>query len=181
MQPRRGATWTLFLDRDGVINRRIVGDYVRSPDQFEFLPGVSGALSLLADWAPRIVVITNQQGVGRGLMTHAAVDEIHDVMIDRVAAGGGRIDEVLVCPHLVARRCPCRKPAPGLASAWLAAHPDVDPRLSVMIGDAASDIAMGVALARRTGRCDTVRIGSVDPRADYSARSLAAFAASILH
>lgn len=171
--------WPLFLDRDGVINRRIVDDYVRNPDQFEFLPGALGALSILADWAPRIVVITNQQGVGRGLMTHASVDEVHGHMMDQISASGGRIDEVLVCPHLVAKRCPCRKPAPGLASDWLAGHPDVDPRLSIMVGDAASDIAMGTALARRTGGCDTVRIGSFDPQADYSAPSLEAFATSI--
>lgn len=163
-----------------MINRRIVDDYVRNADQFEFLPGVLGAMSILADWAPRIVVITNQQGVGRGLMTRSAVDAIHDLMIDQVTASGGRIDDVLVCPHLAAERCPCRKPAPGLASGWLAGHPDVDPRLSIMVGDAASDIAMGAALARCTGRCDTVRIGSVDPRADSSAPSLAAFATSIL-
>ncbi len=170
--------WSLFLDRDGVVNRRIVGDYVRGLDDFEFLPGVLGALAALARWAPRIVVVTNQQGIARGLMTAESVDAVHASMLARVTSAGGRIDDVLVCPHL-AGSCRCRKPLPGLALDWLDAHPEVDPARSVMIGDSDSDIAMGRALANHTGGCRTVRIGSEDLSADQSFPSLAAFAASI--
>ena len=170
--------WSLFLDRDGVVNRRIDGDYVRDVDQFEFLPGVLGALATLARWAPRIVIVTNQQGIGRGLMTAGAVDAVHTAMTTRVAAAGGRIDDVLVCPHL-SGSCRCRKPLPGLALRWLAEHPEVDPARSVMVGDSDSDIAMGAELARYTGSCRTVRIGADDPSATSSFPTLAAFAASI--
>ncbi|MDR6573153.1 D-glycero-D-manno-heptose 1,7-bisphosphate phosphatase [Curtobacterium sp. 320] len=170
--------WPLFLDRDGVVNRRIVGDYVRSVEEFEFLPGALDALVSLASWAPRIVIVTNQQGVGRGIMSARAVDEVHAEMTARVAAAGGRIDDVLVCPHL-AGTCRCRKPLPGMPLGWLADHPEVDPSRSVMVGDSDSDIAMGRALACHTGGCRTVRIGDEDPAAAQSFPSLAAFAASI--
>lgn len=169
--------WPLFVDRDGVVNRRIVGDYVRDVDQFEFLPGALAALVSLAAWAPRIVIVTNQQGIGRGLMTNADVDAVHAAMIAEVEAAGGRIDGVLVCPHL-AGRCRCRKPLPGMALRWLRDHPRVDPSRSVVVGDSDSDIAMGVALSRITGGCRTVRIGADDPHASASFPSLAAFAAA---
>lgn len=66
---RAGHQWCLFLDRDGVINRQVVGDYVRNWRQFEWLPGAARALKKLRAWAPYIVVVTNQQGVGAGLMS----------------------------------------------------------------------------------------------------------------
>ena len=157
---RAGAQWCLFLDRDGVINRRIPDDYVRSRDQWEFLPGVLDALRLLAGWAPSIVVVTNQRGVGRGLVSPAELQGIHDDLIASAAAAGGRIDEILVCPHLDTDHCPCRKPRPGLALSWLDGHPTVDASLSIMVGDSPSDLAMAENLAAVTGGCTAVLIGS---------------------
>ena len=84
--------WTLFLDRDGVINRRIIDGYVTSWEEFEFLPGVLDAMELLAGKFRYIMVITNQQGVGKGLMTMEQVDAIHDRMCLEIEAHGGRID-----------------------------------------------------------------------------------------
>lgn len=173
------ARWCLFIDRDGVINRRILGGYVRTWEQFEFEPGALGALAALADWAPRIVVVTNQQGVGKGLMTGADLEEIHRRMCREIEEAGGRIDDVRVCPHLADDECECRKPAPGMAQDYLLAHPEIDGALSIMVGDTDSDIEMGRRLAAVTGGTTTVRIDEVeDPLADLTFPNLAAFAAA---
>lgn len=141
---------TVFLDRDGVINRRIEGDYVRGWSQFEFLPGAIDAIARLTLVADRIVVVTNQAGVGKGLMSMADLDDIHARMTAMVAAGGGRIDGVFACPHTPADRCNCRKPATGLGEQARATLPDVDFARSVLVGDGTSDIAFGRALGMRT-------------------------------
>src|SRR4051794_27950844 len=121
----RERNWCLFLDRDGVINKRIVGDYVRSTRDFEFLGGSLSALNSLARWAPQVAVVTNQQGVGKGLMSHADLEVVHGQMLTRIRENGGRVDAVLVCPHLASDGCACRKPGTGLVSAWLAEHPEI--------------------------------------------------------
>ena len=111
---RIGRDWCLFLDRDGVINRRVVGDYVRSWRQFEWLPGAQVALKTLREWAPHLVVVTNQQGIGKGLMSARDVATVHTHLEADLAAGGVAIDGFAVCPHLESAGCACRKPAPGL-------------------------------------------------------------------
>lgn len=176
----RAGEWCLFLDRDGVINRRIVAGYVRDWSEFEFLPGVLDALRSLAMWAPRIVVVTNQQGVGKHLMSAESVDEIHRRMIAEVTHAGGRIDAVQTCPHLATEGCACRKPSPGMAIGYLDANPDVDGSLSIMVGDTDSDIEMARRLATATGGCVAVRVDdTVDPRANLTFTGLAEFAAAV--
>lgn len=175
-----GRIWCLFLDRDGVVNRRIMNGYVRDWGQFEFEPGALKALAALAGWAPRIVVVTNQQGVGKSLMTDADLEDIHGRMRREIEGAGGRIDDVRVCPHLASRGCDCRKPAPGMALSYLAEHPEVDGTLSIMVGDTASDIEMGRRLGAQTGGALTVRIDSIaDPLADLTYPNLAAFAVAV--
>lgn len=177
---RAGRPWCLFLDRDGVINTRIMDGYVRSWDEFHFEPGVLDALAILAAWAPRIVVVTNQQGVGKGLMDQASLDDIHSRMTAAVASAGGRLDAVLSCPHLASDDCPCRKPRPGLALDELSAHPTLEGALSIMVGDTPSDIEMGRRLGAATGGSAVVRIaGEIDPSADATFPDLAAFASAI--
>jgi len=177
---RAGTNWCLFLDRDGVINTRIMGGYVRSWSEFTFVPGALDALAALAAWAPRIVVVTNQQGIGKGLMSLDDLSAVHARMTDAVAAAGGRIDAIEFCPHLDAALCACRKPRPGMATRYLQAHPEVVGAASVMVGDTDSDIEMGHRLATITGGCRTVRIASGnDPHADETHPDLAAFAASL--
>ena len=174
-----GRQWCLFLDRDGVINTRIIDGYVRTWEQFAFEPGALEALAVLAQWAPRIVVVTNQQGVGKGLMTASDLDDIHRRMRLEIEGAGGRVDDIRVCPHLVGADCDCRKPAPGMALSYLAQHPEVDAALSVMVGDTESDIEMGRRLGARTGGTMTVRLDAVDdPHADVTFPTLAAFAAA---
>jgi histidinol-phosphate phosphatase family protein len=133
----------VLLDRDGVINRGQPG-HVRSWAEFEFLPGVLGALRDLERCGVRVIVITNQSVVGRGLITDADLDAIHLRMCDEVASAGGRIEAVLACRHHPDAGCACRKPRTGLfetASRQLGVSlPD-----SVMIGDSRTDIEAAVA------------------------------------
>lgn len=139
----RGAD-TLLLDRDGVINRQIAQDYVRRPEQFVFLPGV---LPCLAEWArlfPRILVVTNQRGVGKGLMSPGDLEAVHAGMRAAVAAAGGRIDGIYVSTA-VSDADPSRKPNPGLFEAARADFPAIDPARTVMAGDSDSDAAFAVS------------------------------------
>jgi D-glycero-D-manno-heptose 1,7-bisphosphate phosphatase len=103
----------ILLDRDGVINRERA-DYVKSWDEFEFLPGALAALQRLAQLKWPILVITNQSAIGRNLVTVDDVDEIHRQLSAAVADAGGRIDAFYICPHHPAAGCACRKPQPGL-------------------------------------------------------------------
>lgn len=180
VEHRAGKSWCLFLDRDGVINTRILDGYVRSWAEFDFVPGALGALGTLARWAPHVVVVTNQQGVGKGLMSPVDLTDIHDRMRRAVAEAGGRIDAIQSCPHLAGDECDCRKPNPRMAQAYLDAHPEIDPSLSVMVGDTESDMEMGRRLARITGGCVNVRIdGREDPLSDATYGSLTDFAAAV--
>lgn len=173
--------WPLFLDRDGVINRQIVGDYVRSWGDFEFLPGALDALVVLAGWAPHIVVVTNQQGIGRSVMSPADLDDIHTRMLAAITEAGGRIDAVRFCPHLATAGCLCRKPEPGMATSWLAENPSVDGAQAVVVGDSPSDMEMARRLGAITGGVQAVRLGTPGRRGleDMTFTSLADFAATI--
>ena len=135
---------TLFLDRDGVVNRLIPGDYVRTPEQFVFLPGV---LQALAQWAlkfRRIVLVTNQRGVGRGLMTDADLARVHAHMMARILEAGGRIDLILTCTAADEKN-PRRKPQPGMFYEAQELFPEIRPQGSVMLGDSPSDAAFARA------------------------------------
>jgi histidinol-phosphate phosphatase family protein len=106
---------TVFLDRDGVLNRRPAqAQYVRTWDEFHWLPGVKEALHLLRDAGFRVVVISNQAGIGRGVMTEADLCKLHRRMMEEVEQAGGKIDRVYYCPHDWNVGCECRKPKAGL-------------------------------------------------------------------
>lgn len=177
---RRGARWCLFVDRDGVVNRRVVGGYVRSVAEFEPLPGALDALAVLRRWAPSVVVVTNQQGIATGHMTRAAVDAVHRHLSDELAARSAPLDAVVVCAHRVSDACPCRKPAPGLLDAWIDDHPDVDPGLSIMVGDQPSDVEAGRRAMAGHGGCRTIGIGPDVDDADLLFPSLTALADALL-
>lgn len=141
---------TLFLDRDGVINVRTVGDYVRHPDAFLPTEGLGEAMELLAAHFGRIVVVTNQAGIGRGLMTEQDLAAVHEKMFETIESAGGRIDRAYHCPHTKDAGCRCRKPATGMAWLALADFPDIDFEKAWLVGDSASDIELGQALGMRT-------------------------------
>jgi D-glycero-D-manno-heptose 1,7-bisphosphate phosphatase len=143
-------TRAAFLDRDGVINSRPPEHaYVRHPDQLDLIPGAAEAVQLLREGGFVPVVVSNQRGVARGLVTHATLRAIEE----KIRAGGIPIERFYYCPHGRDTGCDCRKPRPGLL---LKAAKDLDLELgqSVMIGDAESDISAG-----RAAGCFTVRVG----------------------
>ena len=136
------ATWTLFLDRDGVINEEIDGTYVLHKNGFRFMPGVPQAIAQLSKIFGRIVIISNQRGVGRGLMTASDLEGIHDTLLEGVTAAGGRIDDILVCTEVAATHAH-RKPNPGMAALAFARFPHIIPAKTVMVGNKLSDMQFG--------------------------------------
>lgn len=145
----------VFLDRDGVINRRLVADYVKSGDEFEFLPGVLGAIKRLADTDHTVIVISNQSGIGRGLMSHEDLDEIHREMNRSIENAGGKIDKIYICPHHPDDGCSCRKPKPGLLL-QAARESNIDLTKSYFVGDSPSDIKAG-----NHAGCITIQVGTL--------------------
>jgi len=140
----------LFLDRDGVINKRLPGQYVKSNEQFEFMPGVLDAFSKLARQTDKIIVITNQQGVGKELMTYEELDAVHQYMQTEIGKHGGRIDAIFSCTELSEDNNNCRKPSPAMGLWAKKKFPKIDFSKSLMVGDSASDIQFGQALGMHT-------------------------------
>lgn len=132
----------VFLDRDGVINKRIVDDYVKIWDEFQFLPCVFEAIKTINEKGYLAIVVTNQRGIARGLMTEDALKEIHQRMLQEIQEHGAHIDDVFYCPHNIDDNCDCRKPKPGMLikakEKW-----DIDFAKSYIIGDSQSDIEAG--------------------------------------
>ena len=131
---------TLFLDRDGVLNRHILGDYVRTSQMWEWMPGILPALARWSGKFKHIVLVTNQRGVGKGVMTDAQLAQVHAYMMQGVLEAGGRIDLILACTS-VSEEDPRRKPNPGMFYEACSLFPDIDAKSSVMLGDAPSDAA----------------------------------------
>ena len=154
-RPPAASRRAVFLDRDGVINRRIVDGYVATWREFEFLPGAVDGIARLAAHEEAIIVVSNQAGVGKGLVSRHDLAEITSRFVAAIQERGGRIDAVYYCPHTPADGCECRKPQPGLlrqaAGDW-----DLDLGASVMLGDSDSDAA-----AARAAGCAVVLASSV--------------------
>lgn len=138
-QPRAA----IFLDRDGVINRKMPEDhYIRDISEFEFLPGALDAMAILVELGFALVVVTNQRGIARDMMTEDELIEVHRHMQSEGLKRGVRFDGIYHCPHETFEQCACRKPEPGMILA--AAHDlHVDLARSYMVGDAASDVQAG--------------------------------------
>jgi len=142
--------WSLFLDRDGVINQRIPDDYVKYPDEFKFIPGVTEALRIFAGVFNPIIVVTNQQGIGRGFMTDSQLKLIHEKMLQKILETGGRIDAVFYSPDLKNRGSFTRKPAVGMGLKARKQFPSINFKRSIMAGDSYSDILFGHRLGMTT-------------------------------
>ncbi|MBR5604167.1 MAG: HAD family hydrolase [Bacteroidales bacterium] len=142
--------WTLFLDRDGVINVRIIDGYVKKIEEFEFLPGVIDAFKIFKDRFRRLIIVTNQQGIGKSLMTIEDVDKVHDFMIQQIERNGGRIDKIYCCPQLKSVVDNYRKPSPKMAYFAKEDFPDIDLSKSIMVGDMNSDIEFGMNAGMKT-------------------------------
>ena len=139
-------TVAAFLDRDGVINKKAPeGSYVTSWAEFEFLPGVPAALRALRDAGFQLIVVTNQRGIARGVMSQAAVDTIHERMNVALAEEGAAVDAVFVCPHDQGT-CQCRKPGTALFAHALERFPDISLTGSLVVGDSIGDLEAGQRL-----------------------------------
>ena len=135
--------WSLFLDRDGVINERIPDDYVKNCEQFIMLPGVVEAMKIFSELFGHIFVVTNQQGIGKGLMTEDELTVVHNFMTNEIKKNGGRIDRIYHSPYLESAHHPTRKPAPGMALQAKKDFHGVHFQRSIMAGDSISDMLFG--------------------------------------
>jgi D-glycero-D-manno-heptose 1,7-bisphosphate phosphatase len=166
----------VFLDRDGTLIRD--AGYLADPAQVELLPKAIAGLELLRARGLPLIVVSNQSGVGRGMFTSAALEQVHRRMVELLAEHQVALDQAYYCVHAPWDGCACRKPLPGLIQ-QAARELAIDLRRSFMIGDKASDIAAG----RRAG-CRTILIGGsaaesqhrVEPAPDYVAPHLLAAA-----
>ncbi|MFL5753460.1 MAG: D-glycero-alpha-D-manno-heptose-1,7-bisphosphate 7-phosphatase [Bacteroidia bacterium] len=140
-------SWTLFLDRDGVINKKLENDYVKHWVEFEFLDGVLDALKKCNELFGKIVIVTNQQGIGKGIYRIEDLELIHKNMLYEIAYFKGRIDKVYFSPHLASENHPSRKPGTGMAEQAKKDFPEIDFSRSIIAGDSLSDMEFG----RNTG------------------------------
>jgi histidinol-phosphate phosphatase family protein len=148
--PTVDASWTLFLDRDGVINERIDNDYVRNWDDFSFFPRTPQAIASLSEIFGKVIVVTNQQGIGKGLMTEKELNEVHRLLRKTIDLMDGRIDKIYHCPDLAVSNSPNRKPNTGMGLQAKQDFPMIDFKKSIMVGDSASDIEFGQRLGMTT-------------------------------
>ena len=157
---------SVFLDRDGVINRRpLVEPYVTTPEELQLLPRVPQAIRLLNEAGHRAIVVTNQRGISLGLYDERDLESIHRRMRGELARGSAYVDAVYHCPH-DADSCTCRKPGIGMFLQAQQDFPELKFTRSIVIGDSVSDLQAATRLS-----CRTVLIGAPGDAAD---RELAA-------
>jgi D-glycero-D-manno-heptose 1,7-bisphosphate phosphatase len=141
---------TVFLDRDGVLNRKLPeGRYIASWSEFRPLPGVAQAIGRLNRAGLRVIVVSNQRGIALGLYTSDDVRQIHSALNRWLQSHGAHIDAFYFCPHDT-QQCNCRKPLPGLFEQARADFPQIAAASSLMIGDSLSDIEFGHRLGMTT-------------------------------
>ncbi|HLI93959.1 MAG TPA: HAD-IIIA family hydrolase [Puia sp.] len=134
--------WTLFLDRDGVINQEKENSYIFHYGEFVFYDKAKEALRIVDSLFGRIIIVTNQRGVGKGLMTADDLRIIHDKMVAEIVLAGGRIDRIYYADSLRDDH-PDRKPNPGMALAAKAEFPEIDFSRAIMVGNSLSDMEFG--------------------------------------
>ncbi|MFT4601026.1 MAG: D-glycero-alpha-D-manno-heptose 1-phosphate guanylyltransferase [Arenicella sp.] len=157
--------WTLFLDRDGVINDRLIDDYVKQLNELTILNGVPEAVAEFNKIFKRIVVVTNQQGIGKGSMDENDLEIIHGYMNNIFENANGKIEKFYFAPQLVAENSNYRKPGTGMGLHAKRDFDDIDFNKCLMVGDSESDIEFGMKLGMKTIMLTT--IGNVSTKADY--------------
>jgi histidinol-phosphate phosphatase family protein len=158
--------WTLFLDRDGVINVEKKEDYIRNWEEFQFYDESLLALPILAQKFNRIVITTNQKGIGKGLMTHEDLSHIHSAMLNAIQEAGGRIDHIYYCADLD-NDSSNRKPQPGMAFQAKAQFPQIQFNESIMVGNRTSDMHFG-----RNAGMHTVFLATTHPETPFPHESI---------
>jgi D-glycero-alpha-D-manno-heptose 1-phosphate guanylyltransferase len=154
-------SWTIFLDRDGVINEDKVGSYIFNAGEFHFTEGSPALFKKLTELFGQLIVVTNQRGVGRGLMTVADLQSIHAKMVAAITEAGGRVDGIYYAPAIV-NNDPLRKPNPGMAFKAKADLPAIDLSKSIMVGNKMSDMQFG-----KNAGMYTVYVATTNPEAPF--------------
>jgi D-glycero-D-manno-heptose 1,7-bisphosphate phosphatase len=167
--------WTIFLDRDGVINHEKHEDYIHTWDEFAFYDGAKVAIQIFAQKFKHIIVVTNQRGIAKGVTKEANLKIIHQNMTAAVEAIGGKIDAIYYCPEM---ESPNRKPNPGMGLQAVKDFPGIDLNKAIMVGNTLSDMSFGRNLGVKTVFLTTTRpeVDTSDPRIDAAYPSLIAFA-----
>jgi D-glycero-D-manno-heptose 1,7-bisphosphate phosphatase len=171
MSLKTNKTWSLFLDRDGVINQKLPDDYVKNYEEFILMPNVREVLALLREEFKYLFVVTNQQGVGKGIMTESELMKIHWQMEMEMGAALVQFDKIYYCPDLASANSPNRKPNIGMALQAQQDFNGVHFEKSLIIGDSVSDMEFG----RKAGM-KTIFFGQTPPPAsamhliDYTAK-----------
>lgn len=174
-------SWTIFLDRDGVINERLPDDYVKNAQQFKFIEGTLEAVAIFTKLFGHIIVVSNQQGLGKGLMTMADLDRVHEFMMSKIVEAGGKIDKIYVSPYLHAQNHFTRKPSVGMGILAKKEFRQISFRRSVMVGDSISDMLFGKRLGMRTIFIGERKHFSNRPElVDYAYDDLITFARTLL-
>ncbi len=154
-------TWTLFLDRDGVINKDKMGSYIFNAGEFVFMEGAPELFKTLASTFGHIIVITNQRGVGRQLMSEKDLAGIHTKMTDAISAAGGKIDGIYYATS-IHNDDPMRKPNSGMAFRAKADFPSIDFSKSIMVGNKPSDMLFG-----KNAGMYTIFVASTNPETPF--------------
>jgi D-glycero-D-manno-heptose 1,7-bisphosphate phosphatase len=154
-------SWTLFLDRDGVLNHDKDNDYIRNWEEFRFYDSTLEALATLSKHFSRIVVVTNQKGVGKGLMTVTDLDRIHSNMLSQIQQAGGRIDKIYYSSDL-SDDSVNRKPNPGMSQQAMRDFPEIDMKKSMVVGNRISDMGFG-----RNAGMYTVFVATTHPETPF--------------
>ena len=168
----------IFLDRDGVINQGKSPGYIASWEEFNFLPGVFVALKKLTEAGYKIIIISNQQGIGKRLYSTKVLADITEKMLERIKRNEGKIYSVHYCPHLAEENCICRKPKTGLFKQAIAGMM-VDRKSMFMVGDsekdihAARDFGIKSILVLSGNTKSRQEVGNFEYRPDFIADDLA--------
>jgi histidinol-phosphate phosphatase family protein len=176
------SSWSLFIDRDGVINKRIPNDYVVVWEQFMFHEGVLDAFSLFNQLFRHVFIVTNQQGIAKGLMTEIDLAILHHKMLSAIEEAGGRVDRIYHCPSLSTDNDPLRKPLPGMGLLAKKDYPDVDFSKTIILGDTKGDMGFGRNLGIITMLVSENGIfEDIDPElVDYRFKGIKAFTEFLL-
>lgn len=173
----------VILDRDGVINHDS-DQYIKSPEEWKPIPGSLEAIAKLCQGGYRVVVATNQSGVGRGLFEMDTLNAIHEKMHKAVVQAGGRLDAIFFCPHTNEDKCACRKPKPGMLQE-IATRYNADLTDVPVVGDALRDLQSAVAVGAQpilvlTGKGKKTQVDPQLPAITPVFADLAAVAAHLL-
>lgn len=154
-------TWTIFIDRDGVINHEKKDSYILNWEEFQFYEGVPASFKILNEKFGKIIIVTNQKGVGKEIMTEADLENIHKNMQQEITMAGGRIDQIYYCTSLDNKH-PNRKPNPGMAFLAKNDFPEIDLSKSIVIGNKLSDMQFG-----RNAGLNTIFVATTHPETAF--------------